>query len=284
MPPLLSIDDLRSANRDFAGPFRLRVLHDGRVEEILCEHVLRFLPLKRLVCTVAWRNEAAIAKVFLSRWTPQAPATRKCATLRVPSTQASLSAARRKLPLGGSPTAGAPVRANYAGHGLRLRWKLPNQSAGWPCCNTAVQLFAPACTKRAFTSRTRMLEIFSCGETICGRSTAGPSGRPLQGARSSRGSVSRTWAISWPSCLPADDPLLTSLCGAYVRARGVPFLPGRGSTGGFRSQVAGAAGANHRRQDGPRLHRVLRLRRKRISRRLPSRLRLSRDARAPSPI
>lgn len=77
MARLLNIDEVRSAGRRLAGPFRLRVTHSGQVEEIRCDEIMRILPSKRIVCATEWRNVLAVAKIFLSRWRPRAKARRE---------------------------------------------------------------------------------------------------------------------------------------------------------------------------------------------------------------
>ncbi|MBU2621162.1 MAG: hypothetical protein KKD92_02440 [Proteobacteria bacterium] len=56
---------LRSSGRKLTVPFSIDIEFEGRVAELLCTDILRFLPGKRLVCSGKWNGLDVVAKFFL---------------------------------------------------------------------------------------------------------------------------------------------------------------------------------------------------------------------------
>jgi tRNA A-37 threonylcarbamoyl transferase component Bud32 len=66
-PPLLDARQLRTAGRNFSGPFRIRLVNDQGVSELLCRQIVRIIPGKRLVGIGSWERHPVVAKFFLDR-------------------------------------------------------------------------------------------------------------------------------------------------------------------------------------------------------------------------
>lgn len=66
-PPLLSVAAIRTAGRRLPVPFRLPVIHSGRVQELFCTQLLRIVPFNRVVLAGQWDDRPVVAKIFLKR-------------------------------------------------------------------------------------------------------------------------------------------------------------------------------------------------------------------------
>lgn len=56
---------LRLSDRNLSVPFRIDIKSEGRIDELVCAGVLRFLPGKRLVCSGKWKGLDVVVKFFL---------------------------------------------------------------------------------------------------------------------------------------------------------------------------------------------------------------------------
>jgi tRNA A-37 threonylcarbamoyl transferase component Bud32 len=66
-PPLLDARQLRTAGRNFSGPFRIQLVNDQGVSELFCRQIVRIIPGKRLVGIGSWERHPVVAKFFLDR-------------------------------------------------------------------------------------------------------------------------------------------------------------------------------------------------------------------------
>jgi len=57
---------LRSSGRNLTVPFSIDIKLEGRMDELLCTDILRFLPGKRLVCSGKWNSLDVVVKFFLN--------------------------------------------------------------------------------------------------------------------------------------------------------------------------------------------------------------------------
>ena len=58
---------LSSSGRNLTVPFSIDIKSEGRVDELECTDILRFLPGKRLVCSGRWNDLDVVVKLFLDK-------------------------------------------------------------------------------------------------------------------------------------------------------------------------------------------------------------------------